>query len=162
MYGSGYLPTLNPGLTDMAGPRNQRDALDVPSPALDVQSPEGRDRDHPDSWTLQAVMGIKETQGATTEAIKNLGASVSRMENHLLKFDDLRVEVGKLDTRLASLQSDFDKADRKLESLRIWVIGAAAIVGFIAFATPIVLRLFPQETHAAAQQSAGEATKPTH
>lgn len=116
--------------------------VDVPSPSRDVPSPERSDRDHPDSWTLQAILGIKETQGATTEAIKNLTTAVDRLGVQLGKIDDLRIDVAKIDTKVSITHTDLESVKKKLETVRTWVIGAAAIVAFIAFAAPIVVRFW--------------------
>jgi hypothetical protein len=119
---------------------------DVPSPRVDVGSPD--DRPHPDSFMLQTMMDITRAQGATTEALTNLKSSVDKLTDKLDKVDDLRVSVGKIETSLTNLTLELKSTKDRLDTVRNWVIGAAAVVMVAGAIIPLVVRFWPTPSSA--------------
>ena len=74
----------------------------------DVEAPEDP-RVVPDSvqynpsFILQTIMELQKTQGGLTEAIRLMTQAVERQTQQLGKIDDLRVGVGKLETKVEAL-----------------------------------------------------------
>ena len=83
------------------------------------------------------------SQGTLTEAVRGLQGAVDRLTIKMDKFDDLRVAVGKLESSTQTLTSEMESTKTKLDSVRKWVIGAAAVIMFIGAITPIIIHFVP-------------------
>jgi len=95
------------------------------------------------SFTLQAILELKGSQGAVTQAISNLTDAINRQDKQLGKIDDLRVEVGKIDTNISNLTDRLGKAEGKLSEIKTWITGAGAIIAFIVVCLGIAAKFLP-------------------
>lgn len=111
------------------------------SPRVDVDSPD--DRPHADSFMLQTMMEMTQSQGAITEALQNLTRSVDKLTEKIEKIDDLRVSVGKVETQVSTLTSDLKSTKDKLDTVRNLVIGASAVITVAVTIIPLVIRFWP-------------------
>jgi len=95
------------------------------------------------SFTLQAVMELKASQGATNQALANLADNVKQLSTKLDKIDDLRVDIGKIETNITHLSTEITSLKSKLDKVRNWIVGAGAIIAFIAFEVGVAVKFIP-------------------
>jgi hypothetical protein len=118
---------------------------ETPSPDYAYETPDPpMPRDS--GFTLRMIMDLQRSHGTLTEAIRGLTEAVTRQHQQLGKIDDLRVSVGKLETSVATLTSELGGTKEKLDKVRTWVIGAAAVVGAVGSLAALVvlaLRFWP-------------------
>lgn len=98
---------------------------------------------------LQTMLEMTRSQGAITEAIKSLQITVERLLVKMDKVDDLRVAVGKLETSVTAFATEMDSTKTKLDAVRKWVIGAAAVIMVAGALIPLVIRFWPSATSSA-------------
>ena len=137
------------------GRRPQTGRTPTPPPAVEVESPEAA-RSHPDSFLYKLMLDVHREQGATGQALSHLTSMVERQGQQMGRVDDLRVEVAKLGETIAQLGRDMATTKEKLDKVRIWIAGAAAVVAFFVVAVPLVVRTWP----APAASTAAPASAP--
>lgn len=131
------------GTADMAGRRARTyDREDAPSPDEGPDIPAPR-RAHDYDFLMPMILEIQKTTGALAQEIKGLSSTIEKQGQKLDKIDDVRVDLGKLQTEIGHLSKELGSTKDKLDKVRTWVIGAAAIVGAIVAGATIVVRVFP-------------------
>lgn len=105
-------------------------------------------RPHGSSFTLQMIMELKGTQGGLTEAVNGLTRSVDGHGIKLECISDLRADLREISTKLTALDKTVGETKTKVERVHNWIIGAAAIVGFLIVVGQIALRLLPYSSPA--------------
>jgi hypothetical protein len=94
------------------------------------------------------IMELKGSHGGLTQAVQHLSDAIERQGQKLDKIDDLRVDFASYRTKLDTACDDLRDTKRKLDRVHTLVIGAAAVIGFLAVVAQIALRAWP--THEAA------------
>jgi hypothetical protein len=88
-------------------------------------------------------MDLQRTIGGTTEAIRLLTLGLDRQSTQLGKIDDLRVDIGKIETQLNGLSNSLSGIEGRVDRIRSWIIGAGAIIAFIVIAASIGAQFVP-------------------
>ena len=78
-----------------------------------------------------------------TQAVQNLKASIDRQDQKLDRIDDLRVDMVRSETRLSAACDELQRVKTKLDRVHNWIIGVGAVIGFLVFASQVVLRVWP-------------------
>lgn len=89
------------------------------------------------------MMDMTRSQGAITEAIKALQVSVDKLAAKIDKIDDVKVSMARVEVNVTTLTTEMKSTKDRLETVRTWVIGAVAVVTFIAAIVPIAIRFWP-------------------
>jgi hypothetical protein len=88
-------------------------------------------------------MELQKSHGALMQAIEHLTGAINQQCAKLDKIDEIRVDLREHTTRLSIACDDLKDTRKKVERIHTWVVGAAAIVGFLAVAAQIALRVWP-------------------
>ncbi len=116
-----------------------------------------------DSFMYQMMMDVKKSQGAIEQSLTSLTSAVDKQGQQMGKIDDIRVEVGRMSTMLEQLGTDMTSTKGKLDKVRLWIAGAAAIVALIVIiVVPLAIRYLPSSSVAAnstTQTGRGAATR---
>jgi hypothetical protein len=125
-----------------AGRRSGRAEEAASVPDLDFETADPI-RPQGSSFTLQLIMELKGAQGGLTEAINGLTKSVEGHGTKLDSLSDIRADLREITTRLDTVNKTVEKNEARLERVHTWVIGAAAIIGFLVIAVPVAMRFWP-------------------
>lgn len=126
----------------MAGRRPAPSQSAPAAPDLDDETDDPR-RSHASDFTLRLILDLTRSQGATTQAIRDLSEAVQRQGQKLDRIDELRIDLASHRTKLETACDDLRQVKQKLDRVHTWVVGAAAIVAFLVVAAQIALRVWP-------------------
>ena len=129
----------------MAARRPPSGRTPTPPPDVEVESPDVG-RSYSDSFLYKILLDVQKSQGAAEQAISHLTSSVERQGQKMAKVEDLRIDVAKMNETLGQLSKDVAAAKDKLDTVRLWIAGAAAIVALVAvIGVPTILRFWPPQ-----------------
>jgi len=128
----------------MVARRSSAGQVPVPPPDIVVESPDSA-HSHPDTFVYRILLDVQKSQGATEQAMSHLVSAIERQGQQIAKVEDLRVDVARMAEVLAQLGRDVGSAKEKLDKVRLWIAGAAAIVMLVVVAVPVALRFWPPQ-----------------
>jgi hypothetical protein len=133
---------------------------DAVSPDLDIDTVDPA-KPQSSSFTLKTVMELKSSHVVLTHEIRNLSQTIERQGQKLDKLDDLRIEFASHKTTLDKTCDDLKDAKAKLDRIHTWVVGAAAVIAFLVFASQVALRVWPPHEAAPVGATAPTPTAPS-
>jgi hypothetical protein len=120
--------------------RSSRAETDSPDLAYETTDPAER---HTMEWVFRMLSAQTRGQGEILGTLKNINDTLSRHEKHLEKISDIQIAIAKIETNYDHVSRNLEDTTTRLDKVRTYVIGAAAIVAAIIIAAQIVLRFLP-------------------
>lgn len=89
------------------------------------------------------MLDVQRDQGAVEQALTHLTSAIDKQGQQMGKIDDLRVEIGRMSMALEHLGTEMGSTKSKLDKVRLWIAGAAAIVALLVILVPLAVRYLP-------------------
>lgn len=126
----------------MAGRTRTQKETEIAAPDADFITDDPRTPSGP-NFALQMIMDLTRAQTTVTQNLAALSKSVEKQGDKLGRIDDLRVDIKELSTKLGSLAEDLKETKSRLDKVRTFVIGAAAVVATLVIISQIAIRFAP-------------------
>jgi hypothetical protein len=95
------------------------------------------------NFGLQMMMDLTRAQAVLSSNVTALTAQIEKQGEKHDKISELRLEIRECATRIQILSDDHKETKSKLDKVRIWVAGAAAVVIVAVIAIQVYVRLTP-------------------
>lgn len=94
-------------------------------------------------FLTKLLIDVQKSQNQLQNAVANLKEAIERQEKKLDKFDEIRGDLRVYVTKLDRTCSDLADTNKKLDTVRTWVIGASSVLAALVIISQFALRFWP-------------------